>query len=140
MAWNKNLSNKEILNRLLYLQNAIECGVHSGIEPCCVKFFITEKMWMQDKKCKNYYSKMKKRASELGFRWWGYIPCPSCLKDGNLIKMCPCPITCGKRSGLIKQSLIDVKYGFDLIRSGKAPVAGSVAAIVANSLTRIMIF
>jgi hypothetical protein len=135
--WNRNLSNADILNRLLYLQNAIECGIHSNIPACCIKFFITEKMWMQNRKCKNYYNKMKDVAVKFGFKWWGYIPCNTCLNSANVVKLRQCPSFCGKRSLFLEREIDAATTGFNLIRTGASPVSGSLSVSVARNLNRI---
>src|ERR1035437_2872856 len=84
------LSNEDILTRLKHLHSTIECGIHSGYPPCCIKFYITQKIWMPEEQNSEYIKKIIKRSNDLE-KSFGYIPCPACLESGNDVKLLPCP-------------------------------------------------
>jgi hypothetical protein len=69
----------------------VHCGLHSGIPPCCVYFFVA--YWLR---CKT--DDLKKlddhRAAEKEFgidsRGPGYIRCPACLLSKRVVKVQQC--------------------------------------------------
>src|ERR1700676_4532694 len=85
------MNESDMLNRLIYSQSAIICGFYSGYPTCCVQFFITKKLWMSDTEVRRYIEQIQHRSQQLGNKWGGYIPCPNCLKAGNMVEVLPCP-------------------------------------------------
>lgn len=132
----------------IHLQNIgrmVECGVHSGLPACCVKFFITDITWMTSTQSRNYRGKIKLRSDALGIVW-GYIPCSNCLRDGKVVKVLPCPENshCGyiierpenipsvedtdrPLAHRLKRTLATFLTGFYAIRNGSIPIDGFVA-------------
>jgi hypothetical protein len=147
--WNEDLSEKEILIRLKYLQTAVECGIHSGLPACCIRFFITDKMWMQENSNREYLTKI-----QLTGKNWGYIPCPVCLQSGRVVEVLSCPDgkICFPGDGhllqmvhqdVFAQEMIDqidaVNSAFQLIKSGSVASGGAVASMMDKSLKNITI-
>jgi hypothetical protein len=71
------------LNNIAYM---IECGKHSGFPPCCIRFYISQKIWMSDRASQRYSAKVAR--SGLGYR---YMPCPKCLRQKHVVETLPCP-------------------------------------------------
>lgn len=65
-------------------------GTHSGIPPCCIRFFVQEwdmsEGWRDEG---NWYHQAINAAK------FGYVPCPDCLGSGNKAKIIDCSIGCG---------------------------------------------
>lgn len=140
----KTFSNEETLARLDYIQSSIECGVHSGFPACCIRFFVTEKIWMSNESNLLYSNKIYDRSKELG-KAWDYIPCLNCLEYGVIFPSKPCPTgsRCSPQDGremvnIIKIDMIDkinnVQSGFQIIKDGKVSVAGSLSMHVSHSI------
>lgn len=141
------IDNEEVLVRLNTLQSIIECGQHSGFLPCCIKFYVTEKIWMSITRRDNYAAKIDRREKELG-REWNYIPCRVCLKNGIIVTSLPCPngITCHpdddrEMANIItlemQKQMSDIQIGFDAIKSGRVPIGGSVAGHVTHVIDKM---
>src|SRR5277367_6574350 len=94
----KDLLLDPITRRLLKLNKIVECGFHSGIPACCIKFYVTKWIWVNHKGkfFTSYWERMNKikfvldEKGELDYAFQ-YIPCPKCLKQGKFIKILPCP-------------------------------------------------
>lgn len=79
------IGNEDILRRLKHLPKTIECGLHSGFPPCCVAFYVTQKMWMDNIEQDAYNKRIYKKNNS-----YGYVPCPDCLKSGNKVIVIEC--------------------------------------------------
>lgn len=87
-------------NTLKHLAIDVECGMHSGIPDCCIKFFVTVWVWVpktrKSKTFRDYWNKMEKKYKygkdtlDNGAKYLGYIPCPSCLHKNNFIQVKDC--------------------------------------------------
>jgi hypothetical protein len=80
----------------------VECGLHSGIPPCCVLWYAAEcrEAIMQAHADGNrvamrrfdaYRDKVDRVAARRGIRGWGYVPCPLCLRSGRVVRLRRCP-------------------------------------------------
>jgi len=72
------------------IPNIIKCGVHSGFKKCCIIFFITK--WLHMIYCDehiSYYELMEQKSKDLNTKI-GYIPCPTCLLNGDFVKVIKC--------------------------------------------------
>jgi hypothetical protein len=69
---------------------SVRCGLHSSFPDCCILFFV--QFWSPPlgggatARRDNYFGLMK----QLGAERAGYIPCPSCLVERNLVAVKPC--------------------------------------------------
>ena len=70
--------------KLRHIKNTVECGIHSGIPDCCIKYYVTKWMWLSDE------ARRKRIKRIVGV---GYVPCPQCLKKKKFVttlKKCNC--------------------------------------------------
>ncbi len=66
---------------------AVRGGLESGYPDCCILFFVV--VWsMLDEPGRDRYRAFIDRLAPAGP---GYIPCPRCLLEGNLVR----PMACG---------------------------------------------
>jgi hypothetical protein len=71
-------------------ENDRRCGNCSGIPDCCVEYFIT--VWKESHMgIKLPVLKELDKSENPGVH---YIPCPTCLKNKNFIKLLPCNKEC----------------------------------------------
>jgi hypothetical protein len=85
------MTKTNIYLNLVEIPHHIECGlVHSGIPACCVKYYITKRIWMPIKERDADNVKIRKITDN-----WKepvtYIPCPECLKRKRFVKVKRCP-------------------------------------------------
>jgi len=145
----------DVLIQLGNVSSIIECGIHSGFPPCCIRSYVIETLIMSGPARKNFRRKIEERAKELGISW-GYIPCNECLKIGHVVKVLPCPKN--SHCFFINESpdvpavndidrtlafrlqgrLTEAMDGFKDIRQGASPCNGGVAALITMRLTDIM--
>ena len=76
--------------RLMAIPGMIACGDHSGIPKCCIKFYVTEYIWLSDHEKALYIT-----PAMVTFKFPGeYVPCRRCVAYGHLypkIETMPCP-------------------------------------------------
>ena len=101
MLW--NIKKPELVFVLKQMASNIVCGMHSGIPHCCIKFFVTEWVYVLPKSSENkfyaYYWKQMQNAQTFSInpqtneleQDCQYIPCPECLKYRQYIKIKSCP-------------------------------------------------
>jgi hypothetical protein len=80
------LNDQDFKTRLTHLGNTIECGLHSGIPACCVHYYATKWMWKTTKEKEARWERINRIEDKMDIDGWGYIPCPSCLKNQRHIK------------------------------------------------------
>lgn len=64
------------------IQWDVDYGLHSGVPPCCIRFYVTE--WT--------YGPTTRKTNIDG---WGYVPCDDCIKSGRKASLVDCNIDCG---------------------------------------------
>ncbi len=86
---NMNVSTEGMLKRLRHVPWTIECGIHSGIPWCCVKFYVVH--WMFSDDGDELRIKHRKLMARWGMALVGYIPCGACCRIGHraFVKSCP---------------------------------------------------
>lgn len=79
----------------------IECGLHSGLPPCCVSFFV--KMWWPYTLAVNALSAREQANAVVAYdayQAWttrpGYIPCPNCVIDRRFVHILACDCESGR--------------------------------------------
>lgn len=84
--------------KLKHLNKVVECGFHSGIPACCIKFYVTKWMWLNHKGkfFISYWDRMNKHKWTFDEKGeavpaFQYIPCPKCLAQHRFTKLLPCP-------------------------------------------------
>lgn len=78
----ERLSEASIRTRLEDMHRTIACGLHSGIPPCCVAFYVRTWLWQSrggaiTRFADRYLRRLDRDPDRL---WCGYIPCPGCLR------------------------------------------------------------
>ena len=84
------LTQQQIIVRLKHLRKTIECGLHSNIPPCCIKYYITKQIWRNGKEAA-LSNKLRQKNHNITFK--GYVPCPNCVKKRrrfNKLHKCNC--------------------------------------------------
>lgn len=85
----ETLSLDAIVRRLEHLPKTIECGIHSGIPDCCVKFYSTK--WIFSTEDSEFRNQHRSLIRESIFAERSYIPCPACCASGKAVQIKPCP-------------------------------------------------
>lgn len=88
--------------RLNHLKNTVECGFHSGIPACCIRFYVTVWLWLElesrsDRENSEVFKSYRRKLREVEHP--GYIACPECISTEFFVKMKDCPegVTCWHR-------------------------------------------
>jgi hypothetical protein len=105
----KTYSLKDIKHRLKHINKIVNCGIHSGIPICCIRFYVSDWLWIvhdpRSSTWRSYWNQLEKKRKPIynpktkkvkyNFE---YIPCPDCLKKNSFskIKKCPKGSTCHK--------------------------------------------
>ena len=80
------LTDDCLLRRLKHLPQTIECGIHSGIPPCCVQHYVTVHMWRNEDERHAYQELVDASGHDVR-----YTPCPRCLDARSFVETRSCP-------------------------------------------------
>ena len=89
MKEQEQISAEGMIRRLRHIPWTIECGLHSGIPPCCVRFYAMR--WMFSVEGDAFRRVHQKLMNRWGRANLGYISCPTCCKTGLRAVVLPCP-------------------------------------------------
>jgi hypothetical protein len=104
----EKLKQKDIKTRLLHLYKTIECGLHSGFSPCCVRYYVTVHLWRSESEMREYWKTVR---DELGTIHPGYVVCPDCLTKRKFkeVQLCPVGSDCWHSDECAGQKRLKIK-------------------------------
>lgn len=92
MSTQRPLREAAVARRLRHLARTVECGLHSGIPACCVRFYVTRWLWYFDRRGWRGTFPARYRARIMAARkGFEYVPCPACLRRGRARPLLRCP-------------------------------------------------
>lgn len=83
----------------------IRCGLHSGMRPCCILWFVTVNRWISGTGTRRWYFRLidqqSARLGEQGKLHFDHVPCPLCLARGRAVVLrdCECSAWLGRLAG-----------------------------------------